>query len=122
MKLATRPATKADIMAMYPEHSSSFRAWVVELEGSPKGVIGIALYRPAACLFSAFDEELRPHLRRPAVLRLIKQVGMIVKKSRLPVMAIADESEPTSPKILKRLGFEYIAEVDGDAVYQYGGA
>lgn len=120
--ITTRPATAADVKAMYPEHTASFRAWVVELDGAAKGIIGIALYRPIACLFSAFEEELRPHLKKPAVLRLIKKVEAVINKSRTPVRAVADPNEPTAPTILQRLGFEYIGDVDGDAVYQHGGA
>ena len=121
MKLTTRPATAEDVARFYPEHSASFRAWVAEIDGVVKGVIGIALYRPVSCLFSVFDEELRVHLKRPAILRLIKLVESVVKRSRLPVRAVAEPTEPTAPDILKRLGFEYLDDIDGDAVYQYGG-
>lgn len=106
----------------YPEMTCSFRAWVCELDGKVEGIIGLALLRPIACMFSAFREALRPYLKHPTVLRLIKRAEAAVKASRLPVRAIAEPTEPTAPGILKRLGFEYLGEIDGDQVYEWGPA
>jgi hypothetical protein len=121
VKLNPRPATEADVKAFYPEMTSSFRAWVCEMDGKPEGIIGIALLRPVACMFSKFNEPLRPHLKSLTVLRLIKTAQAAVMASLVPVWAAAEPGEDTAPGILKRLGFEYRGNVAGDEIYVYGG-
>ncbi len=120
MKPTSRPASASDVSRWYPEYSCSFRGWVAELDGEPKGIIGIALTRPYACLFSAFDEELRPYLKSLTVLRLIKKVQHVMETRGLPVLAIAEPDEPKSVGILERLGFTFRCEEDGDQVYEWG--
>lgn len=120
-RLSSRPATKADIMQYYPDVTTSFRAWVCEMDGESIGMIGVAMGRPFACMFSSFKEPLRPHLKSMTVMKLIKKAHAVVKQSRVPVRAIAEPSEPTAPHILERLGFEHIGEADGDQIYEYWG-
>lgn len=124
MKLRGRPATAADIETFYPGMTNSFRAWVCELDGEPQGIIGIALMSPFAFLFSKFKEALRPFLRHPAVLRLIKKVEAAVKASSVTVYTIAQADEPTAPGILERLGFHRWGELEGDEIFEWvpGGA
>ncbi len=119
MRLEGRPATTADVMTFYPEMTSSFRAWVCELDGEVQGIIGVALVRPLSCMFSAFREALRPYLRHPAVLRLIKKAEAAVRASRVPVLAIAQANEPTAPAMLERLGFSHAGEYEGEMIYQF---
>lgn len=118
MTLASRPATTADVRAVFPDLTCSFRAMVCEMDGERVGLIGLALTRPAACLFCWFDERLRPYLKSLTVLRLLKRVDAWCRDSRAPVMAIRDRAEPKSPHILKRLGFQFYMLFDGDAVYR----
>jgi hypothetical protein len=119
VRLEGRPARAADVAQFYPDITCSFRAWVAELDGEPKGIIGVALLSPIACMFSAFAPELRPHLKRPAVLRLIKKAEGAVKASPVPVWAVAQEDEPTAPGVLERLGFIHLGEMDGDTIYEW---
>lgn len=114
-----RAATAADVQKFYPGMTNSFRAWVAELDGEPAGIIGVALLRPIACLFSTFKEELRPHLKRHAVGRLIKKAEAAVRKSKVPVWAVAQPDEPTAPAILERLGFQLLGERNGDVIYEW---
>lgn len=118
---SSRPATAEDIKRWYPDITASFRAWVCELDGEAKGIIGLALTRPYACLFSAFDEDLRPYLKSLTVLRMIKKVQAVVESRNMPVWAIAEENEPDAARNLVRLGFNHWGEVDGDVVYRWGG-
>jgi hypothetical protein len=120
MSVRVRPATARDITAFYPEQTCSFRALVAELDGEVQGVIGLALTRPTAGAFSAFREPLRPYLRHPAILRAIKATEAMIKASRVPVMAIAEELEPTAPGILQRLGARYIGTMGGKDYYGWG--
>lgn len=112
-----RPATAADIAIFYPDMTSSFRAWVAELDGEPQGIIGIALLSPVACMFSSFREVLRPYLRHPTILRLIKKAQAAVRAMSAPVAAAVEPDEPLSPKILARLGFRPAGELSGYEIY-----
>lgn len=120
MSPVVRPATSDDVKLFYPDMHCSFRAWVCELNGEVQGIIGLALTRPMACLFSVFREPLRPYLKHLAILRGIKRAQALVQASRLPVLALAEPTEPTAPGILKRLGFEYIGAFDEGEVYGVG--
>lgn len=90
------------------------------MDGEPRGIIGLALTRPAACAFSAFDEELRPHLKSMTVMRTVRKLKETIERRGLPVMAIAEAQEPTAPAILRRLGFSYLCDIDGDSVFEWG--
>lgn len=90
------------------------------MDGEPQGIIGLALVRPNACMFSKFNEVLRPHLKSLTVLRLIKQAEAAVKASKAPVLAIAEATEPTAPGILKRIGFRRMDHIDGEEIFVWG--
>lgn len=98
---------------------ASYRAWACDLDGELAGVVGLALTRPRACLFCWFDERLRPHLKSIAVLRLLKKVEALIHERGLPVYAIREEREPQAEKVLTRLGFASVGEIDGDDVWVY---
>lgn len=115
--LATRTATAEDIARYHPELTCSFRAWVFVLDGEDVGIIGVALFRPVAWLFSSFDEKLRPHLQDIRVLRTIKKAHTVICGIRVPVMAVRDRNEKKSPHILKRMGFKFFDIIEGEPVY-----
>lgn len=118
--ITVRPATADELAEFHPEAAgTSYRAWACELDGETVGAIGLALTRPRACLFCGFSEALRPHLKSMTVLRLLKQVGDLIKQRNAPVYAIRDRTEPKAAAILSRLGFEPYAEVDGDDVWHW---
>lgn len=119
MKLVPRSATTADVNRWHPGVTASFRAWVCEVDGEPEGIIGFALTRPFACMFSAFTETLKPHLRSLTVLRIIKRAEAALGQITLPVLAIAQDDQPTAPQILQRLGFVPVGEFDGAQIYQW---
>lgn len=120
MTLTARPATAADIAGLHPgAQGVSYRAWVCELDGEKAGVVGLALTRPRACLFCWTDERLRPHLKSPTVLRLLKKAEAAFKTRGLSVYAIREKSEPKAAAMLTRLGFEPFGEVDGEEVWGY---
>lgn len=121
MTITTRPATAADVEHFYPEITASARAWVAELDGKPEGIIGLILFRPVHYLFSRFNEALRPFLRHPAILRLIKKAQAACEASSVRVLAGAEPDEPTAPGLLERLGFRPLGEFDGDQIYEFAG-
>lgn len=108
-----RPATKEDIERFYPDQTMSFRAWVGEVDGEPRGIAGIAYTRPYPSLFSKFDEPYRDYLRRFAVWKLIHRIGKLVHASPVPVVAFSEPEEATSPRLLQSLGFTRIEECEG---------
>lgn len=120
MSVTTRPATAADVREFYPDMTCSFRAWVAEIDGEAQGIIGVALTRPNACMFSSVREPLKPHLKGLAVLRLIKKAEAAVKASRVPVLALAEPGLPTAPNILERLGFAHLGTNDDGEIYGWG--
>ncbi len=122
MTLTARPATRADIARWHPEATSSFRAWVAEVDDEPAGIIGLSLTRPAATLFSVAEEPLWPHLKSLTVLRLIKAAQSACRDCRLPIYALVDPDEGyqlTAPKILSRLGFNEVGEHDGSIIWRF---
>ncbi len=118
MTLFVRPATIDDVKHFFPDIDVSFRAWVAEVDGVVSGMVGLALTRPIACLISATGDALRPFLHSMPVLRAIKRVHDLCRAYSGPIMAKSDPDEPTSPAILRRMGFEYLGEFDGEIVYQ----
>jgi hypothetical protein len=122
MMLRSRPATADDIRHFYPGVSCSFRAMVCEMDGERAGIIGIALARPVASVFTAFSEALRPYLRSLTVLRLLRWLKGLLGACKGPVFAIRERGERQAVTILKRLGFRFWGLVDGDAVYRFEGA
>lgn len=79
----------------------------------------MALARPVASLFSTFDEALRPFLKTMPVMRATKKAALAMAETRLPVLAIAEPSEPTAPGLLKRMGFEYYDTSEDGEVYRW---
>jgi hypothetical protein len=102
------------VARFYPEVTSSFRAWVGEVDGEPRGIAGIAYTRPYASLFS-----YRPFLRRYAVWRLIRRIMDTYQHEGLPVRAIAEPGEDLSPGLLRKMGFNRIAETDVGVLYEW---
>jgi hypothetical protein len=121
VRVSVRPATRADLDYWHPGETCSFRAWVAELDGVSSGIVGLSLTRPVATLFSAFDEALRPHLRHHAVLRAIRRAHRACIDSGAIVAALCSPTEPASPKLLRRMGFEPWGVVDGDDVWMLKG-
>ena len=116
-EITSRSATPDDLREFYPDETCSFRAWVVEMDGHPEAIVGVALTRPIASLFSTVRDAMAPHLNCMTVLRAIKKAQAAVMDCKTPVWAVCDPTLPTSPKLLERLGFEYFGEVDGDTIY-----
>lgn len=117
MSVTSRSATAEDIAKYHPDVTCSFRAWVFEVDGEPAGIIGVALSKPVAWLFSSIDEPLRPYLTDIRVWRVIHKTYSLLCGIRIPVMAIRDRNEKKSPQILKRMGFKFFDLIEGEPVY-----
>ena len=105
-RVSWRFASAQDIDAYYGERpAQTVRAVIILLNDEVSGVIGIARHEDHARFFSEFREPLRRHLRTLPVMRAIKCVQGMARESRLPVYAIAEETEQDARRILSRLGF-----------------
>jgi hypothetical protein len=110
-RVTSRFATAEDIDRYYGSRpEQTVQAMVIQLDGQVVGLIGVARHMDHARFFSEFRAELRPHLRALPVMRAIKRVQGIVRGSRLPVYAIAEETEVDAARILTRLGFVHHQE------------
>lgn len=105
-RVGWRFATAADIDAYYGERpQQTVRAVAITLNDEVAAIIGIARHFNHARFFSEFRPQLRPHLRTFPVMRALKTAQAMIHESRLPVYAIAEETEPDATRILMRLGF-----------------
>jgi hypothetical protein len=103
-----RFATAADISRYYEGRPHpTLRAVVVTLNEEPAAVVGLANEGLHAKFFSEYKPEFAPHLKSMPALRALKLAMTFVTASRLPVVAVADDEEPDSHRILTRLGFEH---------------
>jgi hypothetical protein len=106
-----RFATAGDIARYYEGRPHpTLRAVVLTLNEEPAAVIGVANEGGYGKLFSEYKPDYAPHLKSMATLRALKLAMKIVETSRLPVVAVRDEDEPDSDRILKRLGFVHEEE------------
>lgn len=95
------PATASDVDALYAGRPrETVRALVIQVDGEPAGIIGLAQEPDRLRAFSESREALCPHLKCMPVLRAIKAFMKWVEESKVPVYAI---SEGTG--LLERLGF-----------------
>lgn len=121
-RVTVRAAAMDDVRAFYPEVSTSFRAWVAEVDGEVQGIVGIALTHPVACAFAHIREPLRPCLKHPAVMRIVKKVQAVAAASRMPVRTFEEPGEPKARRMLERFGFRYIGTESGNKVFEYAGS
>lgn len=84
------------------------RAIVLTIDGELAALIGIARHPEYAQLFSEYRDSWIPHMKSMTTLRAIKLAVIMVRESRLPVFALADEAESDSGRILTRMGFVHV--------------
>lgn len=104
MRLATEP----DLLRYYGSRpAQTIRAYIGYLGNEPIGIVGLARERHLWKFFSEFKPEIRPLVSCISVMRAIKAVMAWAAHSSLPVLAVVQEDEPDSPRLLERLGFRY---------------
>jgi hypothetical protein len=124
-KVEVRRATAADLREYYGgDPPATVKAFVALLDGKVMGVMGIAYgglarARPAPEAFSESRPEFAPYRRSMAVLRGIKQVVAMIRRTRPAPIAIADRNYPQSEQLLQRLGAVRIGHCEQGEVYQW---
>lgn len=112
--IAWRFASAADIERYYGERpSETMRAIVIEMDGVPAAIIGMALERTRMRAFSDYTPELAPFLKSMPVLRAIKAAQRMFAEASQPVVAVREGCSG----LLERIGFVH---VDGDTYLWHG--
>lgn len=81
----------------------TFRAVVVEIDGDPLALIGLADDKGMRYFFSEERPGMEAHRKRMATLRAIKRVMEWVEESTVPVLSVSDNEE-----LMGRLGFKQL--------------
>ena len=107
-----RVATANDVAIFYSESGmpqASIRAVVVEVDGDPIAIGGVALCNggPVAFMNMRPSASNYPKLIMKATRMLVRNV---FSRYRGPIYAIRDESIPTSFRYLTRIGFKPVEE------------
>ena len=97
-----RFAIAADIERYYGEMPrQTLQAIVIEMDGEPVAIVGLARERDRFVAFSEYKPELEPYLKTMPVLRAVKAAQKLIFSAPLPVVVC----NTTNPKLLERLGF-----------------
>ena len=111
-----RTATAADVRAFYGGPSPyTMRAYVVLLDVVPVALGGVTYRCGVLCAFSEMKEEFRPY--KVSIMKFARKIREIFGGS--PGMAVANPREPGSGRLLRWLGFEYVASCDQGEVYKW---
>ena len=99
------PATQAyvnDYFGGAPPYG--FRGYVALLDGAVVGIGGVFMYGGVPVAFSQMKDPMRPFIKAKA--RAARLLEKYIDDMRIPVYATADPNEPTSGKLLEKLGFQ----------------
>lgn len=90
---------------------------MAELDGKVIGVAGIEYRKRFLYAFSDIGPEMRPF--RKGLVRAGRWLIEQMERAGVPVVAVANPSEPTAPAFLTWMGFVHVgATIDGE-VYQW---
>lgn len=105
-----RWATPHDVALFFGERPTrTIRALVITIDGVPEAIGGTYTQSGYSVAFMDLRPAVRTH--KKALIKAMKlAIERLVKTSRFPVVAIAEEDEPTAPGLLKHWGFEQIDE------------
>ena len=99
------PATQAyayDYFGGSPPYG--FRGYVALRDGAVVGIGGVFMYEGIPVAFSQMKDPMRPFIKAKA--RAARLLEKYIDDMRIPVYATADPNEPTSGKLLEKLGFQ----------------
>ncbi len=112
-------ATAADVREFYDGPCPhSMRACVALLDGRPVALGGIAYREGLLYAFMELKDEMRPY--RLSIGKFARRLTEIFGRG-VPGITIAEPSEPTAPRLLEWLGFEFVATCDDGEVYRWPG-
>ena len=99
-----RYATREDVAKWYGSVPVTMRAIVIEDDGELIAIAGLA---PEGFITQAFSDVKPRAKRHPIALgRMVAAFANMLKTVTTPVLAACNPDEPTSPGLLRHLGFE----------------
>lgn len=99
-----RYATREDVARWYGSVPATMRALVIEDDGELIAIAGLA---PDGFVTQAFSEVKPRAKQHPVALgRMAAAFAKMLEAAAAPVMALCNADEPTSPGLLRHLGFE----------------
>lgn len=103
-EITIEPATKAHAKEFYGDQpTKSFKGYAVSFMGNVVGMAGLSFENNAMMLFSDMKEVLRPF--KKDIWKVYDLLDEMVKKSKYPVVAVADQTEQAAERLLTKLGF-----------------
>ncbi len=112
-----RPATRDDIIEMCGgTFAENIWAMVAEDEGKVLALAGVRYSNPTMC-FGNIKPEMKKSPR--TIIKLARMVTKVVDESDMPVYAIADKDEPTAPRFLEHVGFDYLMSSRNGEIYKW---
>lgn len=113
-----RTATEEDLRKFYnhlPPYAT--KAWVVEYDGMLASIAGVTYTPSTTICFS----DIMPDVDAPdiTVWRCTMKIWKLIKKLNKPLTAICTGEFLNSGPYLKRLGFEHVATIQDQEVYQW---
>ena len=112
-KLIIKFASMAHAKEFYgDQYTKSFRGGVALLKGKVVGIAGLSFENEQMMLFSDMKDEMRPYKRD--IVKAIRIIGKMVEKALCPIVAVADNKESLSEKILTKLGFTFRGHMNPD--------
>jgi hypothetical protein len=113
-----RPATQSDLEAFYEGVIPvTMRAFVVEVDGVVAGVGGVYDENGVSIAFSQMKEPLRAHKR--LVVSCAMFLRDVIRETKETVFALANQKEKNAPRLLERLGFEYVGPTNVGPLYVF---
>ncbi len=86
-------------------YTKSFKGYVAMLDGVVVGIGGISFEDGYMMLFSDMKDALRPF--KKDIVRAITVLKRLIERERYPILAIANDGELMSEKLLVKLGFVF---------------
>lgn len=112
-------ATAADVRAFYGGPAPfTLRAYVALLDGKPVALGGISYRDGLVLAFMEIKDEMRPY--KFSIGKFAAKLPELFGQG-VPGMAIADPNEPTADRLLRWLGFKFIASCDDGEIYEWVG-
>ena len=114
-----RYAKKADLVQFYgaKRPTSSVRGVVVDRDGEILGVIGLAYEKRQMQAFSSMKEDMRKYPM--TIMRAVKKFQEVLKKYGSNVLAIANQNEKNSDRLLQSVGFQFMGDISAGRLYQW---
>ncbi len=100
------------------QYTKSFKGYVALLGKKVVGIAGLSFENEKMMLFSDMKEEMRPYKRD--IVKAVRMLGKMVNEAKYPIVAVVNNKESLSEKILTKLGFTFsgYTNPDGSKIFR----